>query len=104
MGGYPDDFVVQEYIERPLLLAGFKFDIRCYMCIVTTSPLTVVYWPQGYCRNAMVKYSLDDIKDVTAHLTNVAIQRKNEDFNEKSEASIWSFSQLQVYLTQHKLA
>lgn len=43
--------MVQEYISRPLLLDGCKFDMRTWACIVTTTPYTVVFWPRGYVRN-----------------------------------------------------
>jgi len=103
-GGWPEDYIVQEYIAKPLLLNGCKFDMRCYACIVSAMPYSVVFWPRGYIRTAMVQYSVDNFKDLTAHLTNVAIQRQNEDFDEKSEGSIWDYDQFQAYLNKRKLA
>lgn len=52
----------------------------------------------------MVKYSVENFKDLTAHLTNVAIQRQNEDFDAKADDSIWDFDRFQAYLTKHKMA
>lgn len=45
----PPRGIIQEYIMRPLLVEGFKFDLRCYMLIARVSPMIVYYHP-GYCR------------------------------------------------------
>lgn len=103
--GLPEDHVVQEYISRPLLLNGVKFDMRCYAAVVTTAPFTAVYWPRhGYVRTSMTPYSDDNYGDLSAHLTNVAIQRKLfHDFDKMAEDSVWSFDRLQSYLTKKKI-
>ena len=45
--------IVQEYIMRPLLLSGCKFDLRMYLCVVRASPL-LVYYRNGYVRRRCV--------------------------------------------------
>jgi hypothetical protein len=49
--------VIQKYIDRPLLLTGKKFDIRCYLLIACVNPLFVVFH-HGYLRLSMQEYSV----------------------------------------------
>ena len=42
--------IVQKYILRPLLVDGYKFDLRCYMLIARVSPTYLVYFHPGYAR------------------------------------------------------
>ena len=36
--------VVQEYMHSPLLLDGFKFDMRCYVLVHTVEPLVAYFY------------------------------------------------------------
>ena len=56
----PDGFIVQNYVADPLLLNGFKFDIRMFMLVATGSPFTAFWWPTGYLRLSLEKYSTDN--------------------------------------------
>eukprot|EP00658_Telonema_sp_P-2_P070836 TRINITY_DN60222_c0_g1_i1.p1 TRINITY_DN60222_c0_g1~~TRINITY_DN60222_c0_g1_i1.p1 ORF type:complete len:321 (+),score=69.29 TRINITY_DN60222_c0_g1_i1:432-1394(+) len=100
----PHDFIVQHYIPNPLLLDGFKFDMRMYILLATVKPFVAYWFPRGYLRLSLVKYSSALTSNRQAHLTNVAVQRQDANFKEKAEDSIWSFAQLQAYLTEKKLA
>jgi tubulin--tyrosine ligase like protein 10 len=42
-------------MEKPLLLNGKKFDIRCYVLIVRTAPMLVLFH-HGYLRLSLFNY------------------------------------------------
>jgi hypothetical protein len=47
---------VSEYIANPLLLNGYKFDMRIYVVITCINPLRVYIYEEGLARFATVKY------------------------------------------------
>merc|ERR1740130_233563 len=74
-----------------------------FMLVATGSPFTAFWWPTGYLRLSLEKYSTDNT-DRTGHLTNQAVQKHNENFAECKEESVWTFDQFQQYLTAKKIA
>lgn len=74
-------FVIQKYMEQPLLYGGRKFDIRVWVLI--THELKVYLFKQGYLRLSSNLYDLseDKIVDPCIHLTNNAVQKYNQDYN-----------------------
>lgn len=44
------EIVVQEYIERPLLLGKRKFDMRAFVLLASVDPALVLWWPEMYLR------------------------------------------------------
>jgi hypothetical protein len=76
---YAEPMVIQLYISRPLLLGGFKFDMRIYVLITSFNPLEVFLYKQGFARLSTVPYSLnpDKLKNRYIHLTNYAVQKTN---------------------------
>jgi len=61
------DWVVQKYIERPLLYNGRKFDIRVW--VLVTADFKIYIYRQGYLRTSSGRYSLNDQNNMV-HLTN----------------------------------
>lgn len=60
-------WIVQKYIERPLLYKKRKFDIR--VLALATNEMELYYYNVGYMRTSSDEYSLDN-KNKFVHLTN----------------------------------
>ncbi|CAM9807797.1 unnamed protein product, partial [Heterosigma akashiwo] len=72
-GPVADCWVVQKYIERPLLLPGDrKFDMRCW--VLLNHNYDIYIYTEGVFRTCSVPFSLDDLSDQFAHLSNHCIQ------------------------------
>ena len=71
--------MVSEYLSNPLLINGFKFDLRLYVALTSVNPLKIYIYEEGLARFATEKYdnSEKNIKNVFAHLTNYSINKKN---------------------------
>ena len=69
---------MQRYIKNPLLLNGYKFDLRIYVLVTSVNPLEMFIYKEGFGRFSTVPYTLDptDKGNKYVHLTNVSIQEK----------------------------
>lgn len=85
----PGRGIIQEYIMRPLLVEGYKFDLRVYMLVACVKPF-VAYYHAGYCRRTLRQYSLDisTLSDPIIHLSNTSIQKKHSDYKEQKESQV----------------
>lgn len=101
-GHHPlDGWVVQRYIERPLLLQGRKFDIRAYVLIARTEPHLWFFHP-GYCKVALEAYDaradLSDDRMRYVHLTNACVQRTHPEYSARRGQHIWSLAEAESEL------
>ena len=69
-------WVVQKYLERPLLLGGRKFDVRQY--VLVTSDLKVFMYKDSYVRTSSSLYDATNLADRSIHLTNDYVQKHLE--------------------------
>ncbi|XP_043270520.1 probable tubulin polyglutamylase TTLL2 isoform X2 [Venturia canescens] len=103
---YDNVSVVQRYIEKPLLIGGYKFDLRLYVCVPSYRPLTIYLYKEGLARFATEKFSLDSLDDPFRHLTNFALNKLGPGYSRKKErigaGCKWSFRQLRRYLEQSR--
>lgn len=71
--------VAQQYVDRPLLVDGRKFDCRVYVLVRSVWPLEIHVFQEGLARLASIPYRAPDLKNIgkqTMHLTNYSINKK----------------------------
>ena len=71
-------FTFLEYIDRPLLIDGLKFDLRIYVLILNLYPLEIFLYDEGLVRFATIDYkapSIDNLHETYMHLTNYSLNR-----------------------------
>ncbi|KAK2957420.1 putative Tubulin glycylase 3A [Blattamonas nauphoetae] len=71
-----DNWLVQKYIERPLLVHRHKFDIRVWVLLLSLSPLVIFVYQRPYLRlsSSLFSASPEDLANDWIHLTNNSIQ------------------------------
>lgn len=101
--------VAQRYVMKPLLVNGFKFDLRVYVVVISVDPLRMFAFHEGLARFCTERYSApssDNLDVGFMHLTNYAVNKKNTNFVFNSDASKdddgskWSISALGEHLTE----
>jgi tubulin polyglutamylase TTLL9 len=92
-------YVVQRYLQFPLLIGGKKFDMRLYCLVTSFSPMKVFQYRRGFARFTNSRYSSDtqDIYNGFVHLTNVAIQKTAENYDERTGGKM-ELQALKLYL------
>jgi tubulin polyglutamylase TTLL5 len=78
---YSERVVCQRYLTNPLLLSGYKFDLRIYVLVTSFSPLEAFVFREGFARMSSQKFSLEkgSIANKWVHLTNSSIQKNAKD-------------------------
>ncbi|XP_060656737.1 tubulin polyglutamylase ttll6 [Drosophila nasuta] len=82
--GRQEKLICQTYIDRPLLIDGFKFDLRVYTLVTSVDPLRIFVYNEGLARFATHKYmppALGNSNNVFMHLTNYCVNRRNSNYN-----------------------
>ena len=84
---------------NPLLIGGKKFDLRIYVLVTCYQPLTVYLYRDGFGRFTNSRYSnnLDDLSNTYMHLTNVAIQKTSDAYNEQIGGK-WDLRGMKLFL------
>ncbi|EOD08105.1 tubulin tyrosine ligase, partial [Emiliania huxleyi CCMP1516] len=94
-----ETYVVQRYIENPLLVGGKKFDLRIYALVTSFNPLVCYLYCSGFARFTGFRYSSSAKKlgESYMHLTNVAIQKTAPGYDADAGCK-WPLRQLKLYL------
>jgi len=94
-------FVIQKYIEKPLLINKRKFDIRVW--VLLTTDLKVYFFKEGYLRTSCEDFSLEseDINKTFVHLTNNAVQKHSENYGQFEDGNQLSFEDFQKYIDEY---
>jgi tubulin polyglutamylase TTLL2 len=99
---YDCNTIIQRYIDRPLLISGFKFDLRCYVVVRSYDPLIVYFYRDGLARFATEPYNLSSLANRFSHLTNTSINMLSPSLDqEKDEVGPgckWDFGKLRHYM------
>ncbi|CAH2066184.1 unnamed protein product, partial [Iphiclides podalirius] len=96
-------YVVQKYIETPLVIYNTKFDIRQWFLITNCQPLTIWIYKDSYLRFSSQIFSLSNYHE-SVHLTNNAVQTKYKNNGDRDKAlpdeNMWDCHTFKAYLRQ----
>jgi hypothetical protein len=94
--------VAQRYVARPLLVGGFKFDMRVYVLVASLVPLTVYICQEGLARFGTARYDAGDTGNLFAHLTNFTLNKRSPGLAVDKEVigagAKWTLSRLLAHL------
>ncbi|XP_057696081.1 tubulin polyglutamylase TTLL7 isoform X1 [Corythoichthys intestinalis] len=78
-----EHFIVQEYLDKPFLMEGYKFDLRIYILVTSCDPLRIFLYNDGLVRMGTEKYHAPteaNLNQLYMHLTNYSVNKHNENF------------------------
>ena len=86
-----NDFIIQKYIERPLLIFNRKFDIRVWVLLDQEQNLFM--FREGYIRTSGSEFGIDiqNVDNAAVHLTNNAVQKQLDSYGKFEDGNQLSF-------------
>ena len=96
-------WIVQKYIERPLLIHSRKWDIRQWVLVSSWNPLTVWMYRKCYLRFCSYPFELGNLQNKYIHLSNNSIQKHSAAFEASEiEGNMWHMDQFAKWLSARK--
>ena len=101
-------WVIQKYIENPMIIMSRKFDIRVWVIVQSWNPLRIYIWRNCYVRFACNDYVPDQHSNLFGHLTNNSVVKQcmerpdNRKMLNKIPGNMWSLDQFKTYLNQRE--
>lgn len=102
-----DHVVVQDYLDRPLIVDGMKFDLRIYVLVLSCDPLKVFLYDDGLMRFSTNEYSPPTEKNIDnmyMHLTNYSINKSSDNYencDDENKGSKRSIKYLKMWMASH---
>ncbi|GMH42565.1 hypothetical protein BSKO_10484 [Bryopsis sp. KO-2023] len=98
--GCAHQWVIQKYIENPMIVHKRKFDIRQWVVVTSWDPLTIWFYDQCYVRFCAEDFSLRDIDNMFCHLSNNCVARRSKKFltERVGEGNMWSNTSFSEHL------
>ena len=97
--GRSRSYIVQKYLEKPLLVNRRKFDIRCYALVTgINGHIQGYFYHEGYLRTSSKEYTLKNLSNRFIHLTNDAVQKKSDDYGRFENGNKLSYIEFHRYL------
>ena len=91
--------IVQKYIDSPLLINKRKFDMRMFMLVTSVNGcIKAYYYKDGYLRTSCKEFSVTNLSNRMIHLTNDAVQKKDEEYGKYENSNKLSYDDFQKYI------
>lgn len=89
---HSSEYIVQRYVDQPLLMDGFKFDLRIYVAVFgfgsKEQKMHAFTCKEGLARFCTQRYqrpSKENLKNEYMHLTNYSINKASPDYKWEPE-------------------
>ena len=92
--------VMQQYVQKPYLLNGYKATLRVYVLCVSLDPLRLYVYDDGFVHMATEKYDPDPrlFGRKYMHLTNPDVHKHREAYHRNPRPFYWSIKEMLAYV------